>query len=85
MKTITYSAFRNDLKNNLKQLRNDADVLLVTNRDPDDNVIVMNERDYEAMLETLRICNNPGLHDKIIRGMAQERAGHMQKHELIDA
>ena len=84
MRTITYSAFRNDLKNNLKQLRDEADVLLVTNRDPDDNVIVMNERDYEAMLETLRIYNNPELHDKIIRGMAQERAGHAQEHELID-
>ena len=49
MRTITYSNFRNDLKSNLKQLRDDADVLLVTNRDPADNVVVMNERDYESM------------------------------------
>ena len=85
MRTITYSNFRNDLKSNLKQLRDDADVLLVTNRDPADNVIVMNERDYESMLETLRIYNNPDLHDKIKQGMQQDRQGTMSEHALLDA
>ena len=56
-------------------MNDDADVLLVTNRDPHDNVVVMGADDYDSLMEALRICRNPGLFDKVRRGMAQVRSG----------
>lgn len=85
MRTITYSVFRNDLKNNIRRLRDDADTLMVTNRDEDDNIVVMNARDYESLMETVRIYSNPALHDKVLRGMQQTRDGRASEHDLIDA
>ena len=83
MEAVAYSTFRNNLKSYMRKTRNDADTLLVTNTDPEDNVVVMNARDYESLMETLRIYDNPPLFDKIRRGMAQARQGNVTTHELV--
>ena len=83
MEAVAYSTFRNNLKSYMRKTRNDADTLLVTNADPEDNVVVMNARDYESLMETLRIYDNPPLFDKIRRGMEQARQGNVTTRELI--
>ena len=83
MEAVAYSTFRNNLKSYMRKTRDDSDTLLVTNTDPEDNVVVMNVRDYESLMETLRIYDNPPLFDKIRRGMAQARQGTVTAHELI--
>lgn len=83
MEAVAYSTFRNNLKSYMRKTRDDSDTLLVTNTDPEDNVVVMNVRDYESLMETLRIYDNPPLFDKIRRGMAQARQGIVTAHELI--
>lgn len=83
MEAVAYSTFRNNLKAYMRKTRDDADTLLVTNTDPEDNVVVMNARDYESLMETLRIYSNPTLFDKIRRGMAQARQGEAATHNLI--
>ena len=83
MEAVAYSTFRNNLKSYMRKTRDDADTLLVTNTDPEDNVVVMNARDYESLMGTLRIYSNPTLFDKIRRGMAQARHGEAVAHELI--
>ena len=45
----------------------------------------MNARDYDALMETIRIYENPYLHDKILRGMEQVKAGEGVERELLDA
>ena len=84
MRTITYSAFRQDLKSEMQRCRDDAETLLVANRDETENVVVMNARDYDALMETIRIYENPQLHDKVLRGLEQLRAGKGSIKELID-
>lgn len=65
---VTYSTFRNNLKSYLRKVNEDADTLLVTNTDPADDVVVIGKDDYESLMETMRIYNNPYLRDKIDRG-----------------
>lgn len=74
---VTYSTFRNNLKSYLRKVNEDADTLLVTNTDPADDVVVIGKDDYESLMETMRIYNNPYLRDKIARGLAQARSGRL--------
>ena len=81
---VAYTNFRKDLKSYLRQVNDDADMLLITNKDPNDNVVVMSASDYDSLMETLRIYSNQTLRDKIQRGMEQVRQGQVTRHDLVD-
>lgn len=81
---VTYSNFRKSLKTFMRQVNEDADMLLVTNTDPVDNVVVMSAADYDSLMETVRIYQNPYLQDKVLRGLDSARHGHTTAHEPID-
>ncbi|KAB7791456.1 type II toxin-antitoxin system Phd/YefM family antitoxin [Bifidobacterium leontopitheci] len=85
VQAVAYSTFRNNLKSYMRKVNQDADMLLVTNTDPEDNVVVMSAADYDSLMETLRIYQNPHLRDKITRGLAQVRQGRATPHKLIDS
>ena len=82
---VAYTNFRKDLKSYLRQVNDDADMLLVTNKDERDNVVVMSASDYDSLMETLRVYQNPYLSDKVMRGMAQVRQGQTMAHDLVEA
>lgn len=84
MEAVAYSTFRNNLKSYMEKTRDDAETLLVTSNDPSNNVVVMNARDYESLMETVRIYENPYLRTKIARGMQQAREGRVTQRELLD-
>lgn len=84
MEAVAYSTFRNNLRSYMDKARDDAETLLVTSSDPTSNVVVMSARDYESLMETVRVYENPYLHDKIVRGIAQARAGRTTVREPLD-
>lgn len=84
MRAITYSSFRNNLKENIRQIREDEEPLLVISKDVEDNIVVMNQSDYDSLMETVRIYRNPAMYEKIIRGMRQAQRGDLHEHELLD-
>jgi hypothetical protein len=45
---------------------------------------VINQRDYEAQMETIRIYENAYLHNKILKGMEEIEKGKGLVKELID-
>lgn len=79
MRAITYSSFRNNLKENIRRIREDAEPLLVTNKDAEDNIVVMNQSDYDSLMETLRIYRNPAMYEKILRSMRQAQHGDLHE------
>ena len=81
---VAYSNFRNNLKAYMRKTREDAEPILVTNMDPQDNIVVMNADEYESLQETLRIYENPQLLDKILRGMRSVKNGKLESHEIIE-
>ncbi|MBW3093417.1 type II toxin-antitoxin system Phd/YefM family antitoxin [Bifidobacterium sp. 82T10] len=84
VQAVSYSAFRNNLKSYMRKVNEDADMLLVTNINPEDNVIVMRVDDYDSLMESLRVHQNPYLRDKIARGLDQVRQGNVSSHDLIE-
>lgn len=84
MDAVSYSNFRQNLKSFMKQVNNDADAVIVTAKEPEDNVVVMSQRDYDAMQETLRIMSNKYLMAKINEGDRQFKAGKGIIHDLIE-
>lgn len=84
MEAVAYSTFRANLRSYIDKVRDDAEPILVTSRDPDSNVIVLNVREYENMRENLYIRSNEYLYEKLKRGMEQARAGKFTVHEIIE-
>ncbi len=80
---VAYTNFRKDLKSYLRRVNDDADMLLITNRDTRDNVAVMSVDDYDSLMEALRVYQNRGLFDTVRRGMAQVRSGSTDSHDLV--
>jgi antitoxin YefM len=82
VQAVAYSNFRKDLKAYMRKVNDDADMIFVTNTDPDDNVIVMSATDYESLIETLRIYQNPYLRNKITTGLNAVRSSAIEYHDI---
>lgn len=84
MEAVAYSVFRNNLRMYLNKTCDDAAPLLVTSKNPEANVVVMNARDYENLMENVRIQSNPYLVAKIKNGLDEMRHGALVEHELFE-
>lgn len=84
MDAVTYSTFRNNLRFYLDKVRADCEPLIVTSSDPDSNAIVINQKDYDNLMENLYIQSNPYLMDKLRKGDEQIRNSSLAARELID-
>lgn len=84
MEAVTYSNFRQKLRTYLRQVNEDAEPLIVTTKEPENTVVVVSKRDYDAMQETLRVLSNNYVMDKIRRGDAQFANENFKTHELIE-
>lgn len=84
MEAVTYSTFRGNLRSYLDKTMEDAEPLLVTSKNPEANVVVINARDYDNLIENLSILSNGYLMDKIRRGKEQFERGDVVVHELVD-
>ncbi|MCI1644220.1 MAG: type II toxin-antitoxin system prevent-host-death family antitoxin [Bifidobacterium crudilactis] len=67
----------------MRRLHDDADVMLVTNRDPNDNVVVMSQDDYDSLMETLRVQSNPDLNRRVMEGMQQTADGVEEEYDEL--
>lgn len=84
MEAVTYSTFRKNLRGYLDKTMEDAETILVTSKNPDANVVVMNAHDYDNLMENLRIHQNQYLMDKLARGKAEVDSGKVTMHELVE-
>ena len=50
MEAVAYSNFRKDLKDYFKKVNTNSEPLIVTNKEPEDNVVVMSKDDYDAIM-----------------------------------
>lgn len=86
MTATTYTDFRQHLNQYMQKINDDADTLHVINTaNPDRNIVVISEQDYNSMMETLHILNQPKLADQIRRGMRDVREHrNLEHHALIE-
>ena len=81
---VAYSNFRKDLKAYMRRVNEDADTLLVTSSDPACNVVVIGADDYDSLMETVRVYENPYLRDKVAKGLAEVQGGNIAAHALVE-
>jgi antitoxin YefM len=64
MRTTNYTDLRSNLKHHLDAVVNDNEPLIV-NRSGNNSVVIMNLDDYNALIETHYVLNNPHLMNAI--------------------
>lgn len=84
MDAVNYSNFREHLKDYFKQVNDRSEPLIVTNKQPEDNVVVLSKSEYDSLIETMEIQANKYLMEKIAKGQQEVDSGKLQSHELID-
>ena len=82
MEAVVCSTFRNHLKDYMKKVNDEFEPLTVVNKNPDEDIVVISKSEWDSLQETLRLAQNKELSDKVLRGMAEVRAGQVQLHEI---
>lgn len=84
MDAVNYSNFRKRLKDYFKKVNEDSEPLIVTNKDPEDNVVILSKDEYDSLIETLSIQSNSYLMNKINAGKEEVKNNRLSQHDLID-
>ncbi|WP_308558037.1 type II toxin-antitoxin system Phd/YefM family antitoxin [uncultured Lactobacillus sp.] len=84
MDAVNYSNFRKRLKDYFKKVNEDSEPLIVTNKDPEDNVVILSKDEYDSLIETLSIQSNSYLMNKINAGKEEVKNNQLSQHDLID-
>ncbi|BCP60982.1 type II toxin-antitoxin system Phd/YefM family antitoxin [Streptococcus suis] len=85
MEAIVYSHFRNHLKDYMKKVNDEFEPLVVVNKNPEEDIVVLSKSEWDSLQETLAVARNAYLSQKVLRGMAQVKAGQTQEQNLIEA
>jgi antitoxin YefM len=84
MKVMSMSESRAHYAATLDSVINDQEEVIIT-RPGGENVVMLPQREYESMRETLYLMASPANRRRISRSIEQLDRGHGQKHELIDS
>jgi antitoxin YefM len=83
MQTINFTDARNNLKNELDQVAENADYTIITRRDAGDAVI-MSLDTFNSLMETVHLLKSPANAAHLARSIEQYRSGKTTERELID-
>ena len=83
MNVINFSEARNQLKNVLDQVVDDADYTVITRRDAED-AVVMSLDHFNGLMETVHLLKSPANLEHLSKSIAQYRSGEILEHDLID-
>ena len=74
MTVLTYSNARKDFRKLIDKVNDDSDMVTVTSTD-DKNVVIMSESDYNSMMETLYLQQNPNNAEHLAQSIADLERG----------
>ena len=84
MEAVVYSNFRNNLKNYMKKVNDECEPLMVVNKNPDENIVVLSKKNWDSIQETIRLMNNEYLSDKVLSGMEQVKQKKVIQRPLLE-
>lgn len=82
MEAVVYSTFRNHLKDYMKKVNDEFEPLVVVNKNPDEDIVVLSKSEWDSLQETLRIAQNKELSDKVLRGIQEVKQGLAHIREI---
>lgn len=85
MEAIVYSHFRNHLKDYMKKVNDEFEPLVVVNKNPEEDIVVLSKSEWDSLQETLAVARNAYLSQKVLHGMAQVKVGQTKERNLIEA
>ena len=84
MNVVNFSDARNNLKDAIDRVVQDADVTVITRRDAP-NAVLMSLDHYNSLLEMVYLLSSPANAAHLARSLSQLRAGRDQARDLIDS
>ena len=83
MRVINFSDARNQLKQVIDQVVEDADFTVISRRDAQD-AVVMSLDTFNSLMETLHLMKSPANVRRLEKSIAQYRKGKTKARELSD-
>ena len=68
----------------MKKVNDEYEPLLVVNKDPDENIVVLSKENWDSIQETIRLMNNDYLSDKVLSGMEQVKQKKVIQRPLLE-
>ena len=84
MRVISFSEARNNLKQVIDRVVDDADVAVITRRDSPD-AVVMSLDTYNSWMETVHLLKTPANAAHLGKSIQQLRKGKARTRALVDA
>ncbi|HFZ9685874.1 type II toxin-antitoxin system Phd/YefM family antitoxin [Streptococcus anginosus] len=84
MEAVVYSNFRNNLKDYMKKVNDEYEPLMVVNKNPDEDIVVLSKENWDSLQETIRLMNNDYLAEKVADGIEQVKRKKTIQHELLE-
>ena len=84
MEAVVYSNFRNNLKDYMKQVKDEFEPLMVVNKNPEEDIVVLSKASWDSIQETLRVINNEYLSEKVWDGMKAVQKSDTIQRELLE-
>lgn len=83
MLAVNYSTLREKLKEYCDTANQDFETIVIT-RKSGGNVVLISETEYNNLLENLYVRSNPEYYQKIMKSIAELKAGKAALRELVD-
>ena len=84
MKIISFSDARNNLKQVIDRVVEDADVTVIARRDAPD-AVVMSLDTFNSWMETVHLLKTPANASHLAKSIRQLRSGKARERALVDA
>ena len=84
MRVINFSDARNQFKQVIDQVVDDADFTVIVRRDAQD-AVVMSLDTFNSLMETLHLMKSPANAEHLEKSIAQYRKGQTETKGLVDA
>ena len=83
MRVVNFSEARNNFKQVLDQVADDADYTIISRRDSDD-AVVMSLDQFNGLMETVHLLSSPANVRHLEKSIEQYKSGQTETHELLD-
>ena len=84
MRVVTFSEARNNLKQVIDQVVDDAGVAVISRRDAPD-AVVMSLASFNSWMETVHLLKTPANAAHLAKSIGQLRAGKARERKRVDA
>jgi len=82
MKTATITDFRTKMRDHLRAIEDDQDILILSGPKKKDYVVLTLEQ-FNAMEETTHLMSTPSNAERLLESIAQDRAGKITTMDLV--